>query len=103
MTVEFAQRLRRDMGALSQRDLGSISGMNHSNISRLLRGNRNATPKVAEKLMKALEIPPADQADFLLTAAGHSRAVVEAATGKGRIQTRTDTRQFGGRTSRRRS
>ena len=85
MTVEFADRLRHEMGALSQRDLGTIAGINHSSISRLLRGNRNATPRVAEGLMKALEIPPADQVDFLLTAAGHSRAMIRTVTGRERV------------------
>jgi len=96
MTVEFAQRLWREMGALTQRELGEKSGVDHSDISRLLGGKRNATPRVAEGLMRGLEIPPADQADFLLTAAGHSRAVVAAATGKGREQVsrRTPSRRF---------
>lgn len=76
MTVEFAQRLRRDMRGMSQRQLASRVGVDHSTISRLLGGKRNATPEVAEGLMRGLRTLPTDRARFLLLAAGHSKAVV---------------------------
>ncbi len=79
MTKEFASELGLRMAAqgFSQRRLGEASGVDHSSISRLLKGNRNASPQVAEGLMSGLHVAPDQSARFLLLAAGHSGEVIQ--------------------------
>lgn len=80
MTKEFAAELGSRMATegFSQRRLGEVSGVDHSSISRLLRGDRNATHEVAMGLMAGLHVNPGQSARFLLLAAGHSSEDIQA-------------------------
>ena len=95
MTVEFAQRLKQEMAEnmISQRQLAQKAGINHSTVSKLLVGNRNANSEVAEGLMRALSIEiPHDRNEFLLLAAGHSKKVIKEVNSKPRrIKRGTET------------
>lgn len=84
MTKEFAERLKRDMDSMgfTQRGLALDSGVNHSTISRLSGGKRNATAGIAVKLADSLIDIPSERVEFLLFAAGHSEAEVRRSLGK---------------------
>jgi len=81
MTVEFSRRLKSEMNGVSQRELARRSGINHSTISRLLDGERDARADVALGLMKGLG-KKTSQVEFLLSAAGHSESVIAEVTGR---------------------
>jgi transcriptional regulator with XRE-family HTH domain len=51
--------LRQDR-ALSQRDLGELSGVTQSTINRLEVGHQSAYPVTVRKLAKALGVTPRD-------------------------------------------
>ena len=84
MTVEFAKLLEEDMKSMgfNQRGLALDSGVNHSTISRLSTGRRNATAEIAVKLADSLVDDSSERAEFLLFAAGHSRSEVKKSLGK---------------------
>jgi transcriptional regulator with XRE-family HTH domain len=75
-TESFGGRLRalRERAGLSQSALARKAGLDPSFINRLESGQRGADRKVAEDVIQALELPPAD-ADRLLAAGGHLPAV----------------------------
>ena len=84
MTKEFVSQLRaytEAAGFHSQRQLAQDAGIDHSTISRLLKGNRNATPNVAGALMHSLSVPGEARAEFLLLAAGHNTAFIKNTLG----------------------
>lgn len=83
MTAEFAEKLKESMEAMgfTQRRLALDSGVDHSTISRLSTGNRNATAEVAAKLADSLIDLRSEKAEFLLFAAGHSEKTVKNAIG----------------------
>lgn len=84
MTREFVSQTRAYMetaGFRSQRQLAIDSGINHSTISRLLKGDRNATPKTAGALLHSLRIPGEYRTEFLLLAAGHDAMSIRYTVG----------------------
>ena len=73
MSIEFAERLRHTMGDMSQRELANRAGVDHSTISRLLSGKRDATAPVAEALVKVFpDKTKKEKQEFVLSAVGHS-------------------------------
>lgn len=84
MTREFASQTKAYMetaGFRSQRELAIDSGVDHSAISRLLKGNRNATPRVAGALLHSLHVPGEHRVEFLLLAAGHDAISIKYTVG----------------------
>ncbi len=60
MANDFAGWLRKRMGelGLTQADLARESGIAKSHVSRLLSGESRPTPDSAQRLSKALNLPP---------------------------------------------
>ncbi len=75
-TVSFGSLLRayRERAGLSQSALARRAGLDPSFINRLESGQRSAERSVAEKLINALGLDPADT-DRLLAAGGHLPAL----------------------------
>lgn len=67
-------RAYREKAGLSQSALARRAGLDPSFVNRLESGQRSAERSVAEKLIAALELPPADT-DRLLAAGGHLPAL----------------------------
>lgn len=78
MTKEFAEQMRSYLpnidpeGTLTQSELAKILDIDHSYLSRILSGTRNARPDQAINLMTKLKVPDDKAVEFLLVASGHS-------------------------------
>lgn len=83
MTEAFRDHLQNLMRVrgFSQRSLAAQSGVDHSTISKYLKGDTNAVAKCSVRLAEVL-VEPEYAAEFHLLAVGFPRDVVEAATGK---------------------
>ena len=77
----FRDWLRRELNArrMTQRHLAARSGIDHSTISRLLRGDRNPSLATVLKLSRALGGLPPDAADWGQRALHHPITHVEQA------------------------
>lgn len=84
MTVEFGREVRiyydrlHKAHGLNQKDVGKQTGISQSEFSKIMKGYREANPAVAEDLINVLNVPPENQAKFLLLAAGHPLSLVDS-------------------------
>lgn len=81
MSQEFAQLLRRyfDESGMTRRKIEKLIDVSGGYLTHVLLGSIDPGPEKAEALARVLNIPPDEQALFLLTAAGHSLETAQQA------------------------